>query len=179
MAPRPGLGKGLGALIPSELKEDGSGVDKVLGAENYRTITEHVYRDVAVRTVVIAALIALPWFLWGLIRWIPDLIDGRSYALNPPGRARVALNLDLFKRIVEWVLGNTGRMTPLVFALVVLAVGLVLSVIGHDRLLGLLSPTPVDVDDLIRESGMPKASMAASRVSGATPSSTMRSASFR
>lgn len=73
-------------------------------------------------TVVIAALIALPWFLWGLIRWIPDLIDGRSYALNPPGRARVALNLDLFKRIVEWVLGNTGRMTPLVFALVVLAV---------------------------------------------------------
>ncbi len=73
-------------------------------------------------TVAVAALLALPWYLWGLIRWIPDLADGRSYALNPPGRARVTLNLDLFKRIVEWVLGNTGRMTPLVAALVVLAV---------------------------------------------------------
>ena len=29
----------------------------------------------------------------------------------------------------------------------------------RDRLLGLLSPTPVDVDDLIRESGMPAAAV--------------------
>ncbi|MEI7546880.1 MAG: ABC transporter permease [Actinomycetota bacterium] len=41
------------------LKEDGSGIDKVLGTENYRTITEHVYRDVAVRTIVIAALVTV------------------------------------------------------------------------------------------------------------------------
>ena len=73
-------------------------------------------------TVVVAALIALPWYLWGLIRWVPDLIDGRSYALNAPGRARVALNVDLFKRLVEWVLGNTGRLTPLVVLLVAFAV---------------------------------------------------------
>lgn len=42
------------------LKEDGSGIDKVLGTENYRTvITEHVYRDVAVRTIVVAVLVTL------------------------------------------------------------------------------------------------------------------------
>ena len=49
------------------LNEDGSGIDKTLTLGNYREITKQVYRDVAVRTIVIAlavtvidVLLALP-----------------------------------------------------------------------------------------------------------------------
>lgn len=42
------------------LKDDGSGVDKVLGTTNYREIiTEAVYRNVAIRTLVIAVLVTI------------------------------------------------------------------------------------------------------------------------
>jgi putative spermidine/putrescine transport system permease protein len=42
------------------LKEDGSGVDKVLGTDNYREIiTTAVYRDVALRTVLIAVAVTV------------------------------------------------------------------------------------------------------------------------
>ena len=42
------------------LNEDGSGIDKVIGAQNYRTlIDKSVYLDVAVRTIKIAMLVTL------------------------------------------------------------------------------------------------------------------------
>jgi putative spermidine/putrescine transport system permease protein len=42
------------------LKEDGSGIDKVIGAQNYRTlIDKSVYLDIAVRTIKIAVLVTL------------------------------------------------------------------------------------------------------------------------
>jgi len=42
------------------LNEDGSGIDKVIGAQNYRTlIDKSVYLDIAVRTIKIAVLVTL------------------------------------------------------------------------------------------------------------------------
>ncbi len=42
------------------LNEDGSGIEKVISLENYQTlINESVYRDIAVRTVKIAALVTV------------------------------------------------------------------------------------------------------------------------
>jgi putative spermidine/putrescine transport system permease protein len=42
------------------LKEDGSGIDKVIGGQNYRTlIDKSVYLDIAVRTIKIAVLVTL------------------------------------------------------------------------------------------------------------------------
>ena len=42
------------------INEDGSGIDKVLGAQNYRTlIDKSVYLDIAVRTIKIAVLVTL------------------------------------------------------------------------------------------------------------------------
>ena len=43
-----------------QLKEDGSGIDKVLGTSNYRElVTTAVYRNVAVRTVLIAVAVTV------------------------------------------------------------------------------------------------------------------------
>jgi len=42
------------------LKEDGSGIDKVIGVQNYRTLIDRsVYLDIAVRTIKIAVLVTL------------------------------------------------------------------------------------------------------------------------
>ena len=41
------------------LNEDGSGIDKTLTLGNYREITKQVYRDVAVRTIVIALAVTV------------------------------------------------------------------------------------------------------------------------
>jgi putative spermidine/putrescine transport system permease protein len=42
------------------LNEDGSGIDKVIGAQNYRTlIDKSVYLDIAVRTIKIAAIVTV------------------------------------------------------------------------------------------------------------------------
>lgn len=77
------------------------------------------------RAALTAAIVAAPWFLWGTLRWIPDAIDGRSYALNARSREPVGLSLDLFKRATEWLLGNSGRWTILIVLLLVLGVGAV------------------------------------------------------
>ena len=43
-----------------QLKEDGSGIDKVLGTSNYRElVTTAVYRNVAIRTVLIAVAVTV------------------------------------------------------------------------------------------------------------------------
>ena len=75
--------------------------------------------------VIVAAVVAAPWFLWGAIRWIPDVLDGKSYALNPREREAVGLNPDLFKRTAQWLLGNSARWTILSLTLLVLTVGAV------------------------------------------------------
>ncbi|MEY2402011.1 MAG: putative spermidine/putrescine transport system permease protein, partial [Ilumatobacteraceae bacterium] len=42
------------------LNDDGSGIDKILGTQNYRTlIDKSVYLDIAIRTVKIAVLVTL------------------------------------------------------------------------------------------------------------------------
>ena len=41
------------------LKEDGSGIEHVLTGDNYRVLRGAVYRDVAIRTIVIAAAVTL------------------------------------------------------------------------------------------------------------------------
>lgn len=74
---------------------------------------------------IVAAVVAVPWFLWGAIRWIPALLDGRSYALNTGEREAVGLNLDLFKRTTEWLLGNSARWTFLIVLLLALTIGAV------------------------------------------------------
>ncbi len=69
-----------------------------------------------------AAVVAVPWYLWGALRWIPDLWGGRSYNLNPQVTNDVGLDLDLFKRTAHWLLGNGGRWTLLALGLAGLAV---------------------------------------------------------
>ncbi|MEO6469873.1 MAG: glycosyltransferase family 39 protein [Acidimicrobiia bacterium] len=79
-----------------------------------------------VRTgAVVAGIVAGPWFLWGAIRWVPDILDGRSYELNPREREAVGLSFDLFKRTTEWLLGNSARWTLLIVLLLALTVGAV------------------------------------------------------
>ena len=74
---------------------------------------------------MVAVAVAGPWFLWGAIRWIPDVLDGKSYALNGGEREAVGLNFDLFKRTAEWLLGNSARWTFLSLLLLALTVGAV------------------------------------------------------
>ncbi len=74
---------------------------------------------------IVAAVVAGPWFVWGAIRWIPDLLGGRSYELNPREREAVGISFDLFKRTTEWLLGNSARWTLLIVLLVALTIGAV------------------------------------------------------
>jgi 4-amino-4-deoxy-L-arabinose transferase-like glycosyltransferase len=82
---------------------------------------------------VIAIGVALPWFLWGAFRWIPDSRAGRSYALNPPGRIVVRTGTDLVTRSLEWLLGNAEGPTVLVVVLVALALAAPFLARGRDR----------------------------------------------
>ncbi len=84
----------------------------------------------ALAGLVTAAVLAGPWFLWGAVRWVPDLWRGRSYNLNPQVVNDVALDLDLFKRTAHWLLGNGGRWTLLALGLTGLAVASVVLLRG-------------------------------------------------
>lgn len=86
---------------------------------------------------VIAIGIALPWFLWGALRWIPDARAGKSYALNPPGRIAVDTGPDLVTRSLEWLLGNAEGPTLLVVALVVLGLAAPFLARGRERVFAL------------------------------------------
>ena len=98
------------ARRPAEIASDGSRASLVRGAR---------------RAAVAAAIVSAPWFIWGARRWIPDAIDGRSYALNVRSREPVGISPDLFKRATEWLLGNSGRWTILIGLLLLLVVGAV------------------------------------------------------
>ena len=63
------------------LNEDGSGIDKVIGAQNYRTLLDKsVYLDIAVRTIKIAVLVTL----LDIVLALPDRV------LHRQGRRRRA-----------------------------------------------------------------------------------------
>jgi hypothetical protein len=69
--------------------------------------------------VLLGLVLVLPWYVYGAFEWIPSLIDGKSYALNPPGLYSVPLDGELFSRGAEWLLGNSPESTLLVVLLVV------------------------------------------------------------
>ncbi len=69
--------------------------------------------------VVIGVVLILPWYAWGATKWIPNALDGKSYALNPSGQFAVPVDSDLFKRGAEWLLGNAERPTFLVLGLLI------------------------------------------------------------
>lgn len=84
--------------------------------------------------VVLGIGLILPWYVYGASTWIPNAIDGKSYALNPSGQFAVPLDSDLFKRGAEWLLGNSEQATVLVGALLIVAVAAPLLARGRDRL---------------------------------------------
>jgi mannosyltransferase len=86
---------------------------------------------------VLAIGIALPWFAWGALRWVPDARAGKSYALNPPGRIAVDTGPDLVTRSLEWLLGNAEGPTVLVVLLVLLGLAAPLLARGRDRVVAL------------------------------------------
>ncbi len=100
--------------------------------DDEREATPTLLRSVAAGLTV-AAVVAGPWFVWGLFRWIPDARAGRSYQLNPTPPGHLRLDLDLLKRTAQWLLGNGGRWTLLSVLLVVLAVGSVVAARGRLR----------------------------------------------
>ncbi len=80
----------------------------------------------SVRGLGVAVLCVAPWYLWGLIQWVPDLWNGRSYRLNSGAREAVGLDFDLVKRVGEWLLANGGRwmiLSALLSVLIGCAVG--------------------------------------------------------
>ncbi len=87
----------------------------------------------AFRACVLAGLIILPWYLWGMFRWVPDLMNGRSYRLNPEAREQVTLSFDLVVRVAQSLLGNGGRWTFLSLFVVLMAVGSVTCSRGRCR----------------------------------------------
>ena len=70
------------------------------------------------RSVLLGVVVAAPWYLFGATAWLGS--DTR-YVINDPGTFRVVLDLDLYKRAAEWLLGNTGNVTVLVVLLALAA----------------------------------------------------------
>lgn len=83
--------------------------------------------------VLLGIVAILPWYVYGAVEWIPALIDGKSYALNPAGQYSVPVDGELFKRGAEWLLGNSGKITPLVVLLVIGLIAAPLLARGRDR----------------------------------------------
>jgi 4-amino-4-deoxy-L-arabinose transferase-like glycosyltransferase len=87
--------------------------------------------------VVIAVGMIRDWYLFGLVKWIPNALNGTSYTLNPSGKFAVPLDADLFKRGAEWLLGNSARVTLLVALLVILSIGAPVLARGRQRIVAL------------------------------------------
>lgn len=85
--------------------------------------------------IVVGLVLILPWYVYGALRWIPNALNGKSYALNPSGQFAVPLDTDLFKRGAEWLLGNAPDVTVLVGILVILVVAAPLLARGRERVI--------------------------------------------
>ncbi|HEX7521982.1 MAG TPA: glycosyltransferase family 39 protein [Acidimicrobiia bacterium] len=75
-------------------------------------------------SVAIAAVMVLPWLVYGASTWLSRYSGGDRFQLSPLELGGVQLDASLFKRSGEWLLGNAAHVTPLVVtlgALVVLA----------------------------------------------------------
>ncbi|MGZ6995017.1 MAG: glycosyltransferase family 39 protein [Acidimicrobiia bacterium] len=83
--------------------------------------------------VVVGFGLIRDWFLYGMITWIPNALNGKSYTLNPTGKYAVPLDEDLFKRGAEWLLGNSTHVTVLIALLVILAVTAPVLARGRER----------------------------------------------
>jgi Dolichyl-phosphate-mannose-protein mannosyltransferase len=88
--------------------------------------------------VVIGVGMIRDWYLYGLAKWIPNAINGKSYTLNPSGKFAVPLDADLFKRGAEWLLGNSARVTVLVALLAILSLGAPVLARGRQRIVALV-----------------------------------------
>jgi 4-amino-4-deoxy-L-arabinose transferase-like glycosyltransferase len=83
--------------------------------------------------IVLGVVLILPWYVYGASRWIPNALDGKSYALNPSGQFAVPLDRDLFERGATWLLGNSEQFTALVTVLVIVAIAAPLLARGRAR----------------------------------------------
>ena len=97
------------------------------------TETPRVLRRGYGLAIVVGLVLIAPWYVYGGLKWIPNALDGKSYALNPSGQFAVPLDADLFKRGAEWLLGNSQGFTVLVGILVVLAIAAPLLARGRER----------------------------------------------
>jgi 4-amino-4-deoxy-L-arabinose transferase-like glycosyltransferase len=88
--------------------------------------------------VLLGLILILPWYVYGAFEWIPSLIDGKSYALNPPGLYAVPVDRELFERGAEWLLGNAGEPTALTVLGVVALVATPFLARGRDRIVACL-----------------------------------------
>ena len=89
--------------------------------------------------LVLAAVLAAPWYLYGALRWLPNLRDGKSYTINEPGAIDVRLQPDLFKRGAEWLLGNSAHVSVLAGALVLAMLLAPFVTKGRDRVVVLVA----------------------------------------
>jgi 4-amino-4-deoxy-L-arabinose transferase-like glycosyltransferase len=83
--------------------------------------------------IVIGVVLIAPWYVYGALKWIPNALDGKSYALNPSGQFAVPLDTDLFKRGAEWLLGNAQGFDVLAGILVILAIAAPFLARGRER----------------------------------------------
>jgi uncharacterized membrane protein len=81
----------------------------------------------------VGIVLILPWYLYGIWRWIPDSSKGKSYDLNPPGALSVRVEPELFKRGAEWLFGDSVSLTVLVALLVIAMFAAPLVTRGRDR----------------------------------------------
>ena len=68
-------------------------------------------------SAAIAAVMVLPWLVYGASTWLSRYSGGDRFQLSPLELGGVQLDASLFKRSGEWLLGNAAHVTPLVVIL--------------------------------------------------------------
>jgi 4-amino-4-deoxy-L-arabinose transferase-like glycosyltransferase len=84
-------------------------------------------------SVAIAAIIELPWLVYGASNWLSRYSRGDRFQLSPLELGGVQLDGSLFKRSGEWLLGNAAHVTPLVVILGALVLAAPLVARGRTR----------------------------------------------
>jgi 4-amino-4-deoxy-L-arabinose transferase-like glycosyltransferase len=97
------------------------GVQVLVGAANVWWARDREYRRAACIgfgiSVAIAAVIELPWLVYGSSDWLSRYSGGDRFQLSPLELGGVRFDASLFKRSGEWLLGNAAHVTPLVVIL--------------------------------------------------------------
>jgi putative spermidine/putrescine transport system permease protein len=101
------------------LKEDGSGIDKVIGAQNYRTlIDKSVYLDVALRTIKIAVLVTVVDIVLALpIAFFIAKVVGRRWRRLLVAAVLVPLWASYLVKAFSWraIIGSPGGVLDKTF----------------------------------------------------------------